>query len=86
MSCYIEMANGNHSRVYDTVESAKAAVADYRSHRARMDPHFSEPVRIVCSDGTTIEISSGGVKLTNNFGPCESISSVIFCPGENITR
>jgi hypothetical protein len=56
MSCYIEMANGNRSRVYDKVEDAKAAVPEHRSHRARMDPHFSEPVRIVCSDGTTIEI------------------------------
>jgi hypothetical protein len=56
MSCYIEMANGNRSTVYDTVEDTKAAVPDCRSHRARMDPHFSEPVRIVCSGGTTIQI------------------------------
>jgi hypothetical protein len=58
MSCYIEMANGNRSAVYETVENAKAAVPDYRSHRARMDPHFSEPVRIICSDGAIIEIPS----------------------------
>jgi hypothetical protein len=56
MSCYIEMANGSRSRVYDTVERAKAAVPDLRSHQARTDPHFSEPVRIVCSDGTAIDI------------------------------
>lgn len=38
MSCYIEMANGNRSTVYDTVEDAKAAVPDCRSHRVPHGP------------------------------------------------
>jgi len=56
MSWYIEKANGNRSRAFDTLEQAKDALRDERSHQARMSPWFSEPVRFVSTVGQKIEI------------------------------
>jgi hypothetical protein len=56
MSWYIEREDGSRSRAFDTLEQAKNALPDERSHQARMSPRFSEPVRFVSTEGQIIQI------------------------------
>ena len=51
MKWYIECENGSRSRAHDTLEEARAALRAMRSVQAKMDPHYSEPVRFVSSEG-----------------------------------
>jgi hypothetical protein len=51
MRWYIECENGSRSRAHDTLEQARAALRALRSVQARMDPHYSEPVRFVSAEG-----------------------------------
>jgi hypothetical protein len=57
-------------------QDAKAAVSEHRSHRARMDPHFSEPVRIVCSDGNHDRNPARGMKRRRAKTICSSLSVI----------
>ena len=51
MRWYIECENGSRSRAHDTLEQARAALRALRSVQARLDPHYSEPVSFVSSEG-----------------------------------
>jgi hypothetical protein len=51
MRWYIECENGSRSRAHDTLEQASAALRALTSVQARMDPHYSEPVGFVSSEG-----------------------------------
>jgi hypothetical protein len=51
---HIEYENGSCSMVYDTLEQARAALAEHGP--PHMSPRHSKPVRFVSSEGETIEI------------------------------
>jgi hypothetical protein len=51
MRWYIECESGTRSRAHDTLEQAHAALRALRSVQARMDPHYSEPIRFVSEEG-----------------------------------